>query len=107
MRTDNSNSLNKAHYAYKQNKIKAFRNQIQKVKECFFRNPKTMLIVSDETGMTMADVYKYVSILRNSNQIAIAKIDLCKVSKRRSTYLTTDPALFPLSNQIKNVDDGK
>jgi len=106
MRTDHSNSLNKAHYAYKLSKTKAFRNQIQKVKESFFIEPKTMLIVSDETGIAMADVYKYVSILRNSNQIAIAKIDLCKVSKRLSTYLTTDPAFFPMSNQIKNLDNG-
>ena len=107
MRTDHSNSLIRVHFDNKLYKNKAFHNQIKKVKQSFSTEPKTIHMVSNETGVSWDNVYQSVCLLRKSNQIAIAKFDICEVSKRRSTYLTTNSNLFPMSNMIKSVGHGK
>lgn len=68
--------------------------QLQTVRLCFSTRPKTMLEVSEETGIRRANVCRYVGKLRKRDQIAVVRYGLCPVSKYRAGFYTTDPALL-------------
>lgn len=99
MSTKDTNSLNNA-FNGKHNKDKVL-NQINRVYKAFYSAPKTMLMVSNETGILRANVCRYVRAFRQSDKIAEVKKGLCKISKHRAGFLTTNPDQFPQSNQLK------
>ena len=84
-----SNSLHK-----KQGKYKHFEVQMKRVFAAFKRKPSTMLIVSIETGILRENICRYVAKWQKSNSIHLLKQGLCKVSKHRAGYYTTDTNLF-------------
>lgn len=69
--------------------------QLQTVRLCFSARPKTMLEVSEETGIERAEVCWYVRDLRKSGRIAVVRYGLCPITHFKAGFLTTDPALFP------------
>lgn len=99
MSTKDTNSLNNA-FNEKQNKDKAL-NQKKRVFKAFYSAPKTMLMVSSETGILRANICRYVRTFRQSDKIAEVKKGLCKISNHRAGFLTTNPDQFPQSNQLK------
>ena len=84
-----SNSLHK-----KQGKYKHFEVQMKRVFAAFKRKPSTMLMVSIETGILRANICRYVAKWQKSNSIHLLKQGLCKVSKHRAGYYSTDTNLF-------------
>ena len=84
-----SNSLHK-----RQGKDKQFEVQMKRVFAAFKRKPSTMLMVSIETGILRANICRYVAKWQKSNSIHLLKQGLCKVSKHRAGYYTTDTNLF-------------
>lgn len=84
-----SNSLHK-----RQGKDKHFEGQMKRVFAAFKRKPSTMLMVSIETGILRANICRYVAKWQKSNSIHLLKQGLCKVSKHRAGYYTTDTNLF-------------
>jgi hypothetical protein len=84
-----SNSLHK-----RQGKDKHFEVQMKRVFAAFKRKPSTMLMVSIETGVLRANICRYVAKWQKSNSIHLLKQGLCKVSKHRAGYYTTDTNLF-------------
>jgi hypothetical protein len=84
-----SNSLHK-----RQGKDKHFEVQMKRVFAAFKRKPSTMLMVSIETGILRANICRYVAKWQKSNSIHLLKQGLCKVSKHRAGYYTTDTNLF-------------
>jgi hypothetical protein len=84
-----SNSLHK-----RQRKDKHFEAQMERVFAAFKRQPSTMLMVSVETGILRANICRYVAKWKKSNSIHLFKQGLCKVSKHRAGYYTTDTNLF-------------
>lgn len=84
-----SNSLHK-----RQGKDKHFEVQMKRVFAAFKRKPSTMLMVSIETGILRANICRYVAKWQKSNSIHLLKQGLCKVSKHRAGYYTTDTKLF-------------
>ena len=84
-----SNSLHK-----KQGKYKHFEVQMKRVFAAFKRKPSTMLMVSIETGILRVNICCYVAKWQKSNSIHLLKQGLCKVSKHRAGYYTTDTNLF-------------
>jgi|JI8StandDraft_1071087.scaffolds.fasta_scaffold303413_2 hypothetical protein len=84
-----SNSLHK-----RQGKDKHFEVQMKRVFAAFKRKPSTMLMVSVETGILRANICRYVAKWQKSNSIHLLKQGLCKVSKHRAGYYTTDTNLF-------------
>jgi hypothetical protein len=78
----------------KQSKDKDFEVQMKLVFAAFKRNPSTMLMVSIETGILRANICRYVAKWQKSNSIHLLKQGLCKVSKHRAGYYTTDNNLF-------------
>ncbi len=84
-----SNTLHK-----RQGKDKHFEVQMKQVFAAFKRKPSTMLMVSIETGILRANICRYVAKWQKSNSIHLLKQGLCKVSKHRAGYYTTDTNLF-------------
>lgn len=83
------NSLHKS-----QSKDKHFEVQMKRVFEAFKRNPSTMLMVSIETGILRANICRYVAEWKKRGKISLFKQGVCKVSKHRAGYYTTDTNLF-------------
>lgn len=84
-----SNSLHK-----RQGKDKHFEVQMKRVFAAFKRKPSTMLMVSIETGILRANICRYVAEWQKQGSIHLLKQGLCKVSKHRAGYYTTDTNLF-------------
>jgi hypothetical protein len=83
------NSLHK-----RQGKDNHFEGQMKQVFTAFQRKPSTMLMVSIETGILRANICRYVAKWQKGNSIHLLKQGLCKVSKHRAGYYSTDTNLF-------------
>ncbi len=77
-------------------------NQIKVIFDAFFEYPKTMKEVDAETNVMRENICRYVSTLRNENRIVLVGYRKCKITgnPKVGTY-TTNPDLFPKSNQLK------
>lgn len=71
-----------------------FKAQMKRVFAALYRQPKTMLMVSIETGILRANICRYVAKWQKQGSIHLLKQGLCKVSKHRAGYYTTDTNLF-------------
>jgi hypothetical protein len=77
-------------------------NQLNIVFNAFFESPKTMKEVDKETGVMRENICFYVRYFRKQKRIALVGYRKCKVTghDKVGTY-TTNPNLFPVSNQLK------
>ena len=82
-----------------QGQDKHFIAQMDKVFKAFKQEPSTMLMVSIKTGILRANICRYVATWEKQGRICEVKNDHCKISRFPAGYYTTDPALFPESNQ--------
>lgn len=89
------NSLQNKHY-----KNKHFQAQMKRVYVAFFKQPKTMLIVSVETGIPRANICRYVAMWKKRNCISIVQHGICPISKHRAGFYTTNPELFLKINSL-------
>lgn len=101
-----SNQLNSPKvFSHKgQGKDTHFQTQMQRVFTALLRHPKTMLMVSIETGILRANLCRYVAELEKENRICIVRKGICPISKHRAGFYTTNPDLFPIvepSNTVK------
>ena len=102
-----SNQLNSPKvFSHKgQGKSTHFQTQMKRVFEAFKRRPSTMLMVSIETGILRANICLYVAEWQKQGSIHLLIQGLCKVSKHRTGYYTTNPESFPAivepSNTVK------
>ena len=97
-----SNQLNSPKvFSHKgQGKSTHFQGQMQKVIAALYRQPKTMLMVSIETGILRANICRYVAEWEKENRICIVRKGICPISKHRAGFYTTNPELFPTSKQL-------
>lgn len=99
-----SNQLNSPLHK-RQSKDNHFQAQIKRVFAAFYRQPKTMLMVSIETGILRANICRYVAEWEKQNCIRIVRKGICPISKHRAGFYTTNPELFPAivepSNTVK------
>ena len=101
-----SNQLNSPKvFSHKgQGKSTHFQAQMKRVFAALYRQPKTMLMVSIETGILRANICRYVAEWGKENRICIARKGICPISKHRARFYTTNPDLFPIvehSNTVK------
>jgi hypothetical protein len=77
-------------------------DQLNIVFNAFFESPKTMKEVDKETGIMRESICRYIKTLRAKNRIALVGYRKCNVTNhdKVGTY-TTNPDLFPVSNQLK------
>lgn len=100
MKSINQNSA-KVSLGKRQSEGKQIEPQMKRVFEAFFNQPKTMLMVEVETKISRSHVCRYVSTLKKNQNIEIVRIGVCPISKHgRVQHLTTNPKLFPSSNQL-------
>jgi hypothetical protein len=82
-----------------------FQAQIKTIFQAFYCQPKTMLMVSIETGILRANICRYVAKWEKENRICIVRKGICPISKHRAGFYTTNPDLFPAivepSNTVK------
>src|SRR5574344_1689487 len=86
-----------------QGKDKHFQEQKQRVFIAFLRHPKTMLIISIETGILRANITRYVAKWRKESRICIVRKGICPISKHRAGFYTTNPDLFPIVKPLNTV----
>lgn len=87
-----------------QGKSTHFQAQMKRVFAALYRQPKTMLMVSVETGILRANICRYVAEWEKENRICIVRKGICPISKHRAGFYTTNPDLFPIvepSNTVK------
>ena len=88
-----------------QGKSTHFQAQMKRVFAALYRQPKTMLMVSIETGILRANICRYVAEWEKENRICIVRKGICPISKHRAGFYTTNPDLFPVivepSNTVK------
>jgi hypothetical protein len=74
-------------------KDKNFQAQIKRAFTAFYSHPKTMLMVSVETGILRANLCRYVAEWQKQNRIRKVTTKDCKISKYRAGYYSTNPAI--------------
>lgn len=77
-------------------------NQLKIIYNAFFEYAKTMKEVDAETNVMRENICRYVSELRNENRIVLVGYRKCKITGNSKVGIyTTNPDLFPKSNQLK------
>jgi hypothetical protein len=78
-----------------QGKDTKFQVQTQRVFAALYRQPKTMLMVSIETGILRANICRYIAEWEKYNRVWIVRKGICPISKHRAGFYTTNPEMFP------------
>jgi hypothetical protein len=78
----------------RQCKDKYFKAQMQRVFAAFYKQPKTMLMVSIETGILRANICRYVAKWKKENSIRMIRKGICPISKHCAGFYTTNTNLF-------------
>lgn len=76
-------------------KDKQYQAQMKRVFAALYRQPKTMLMVSVETGILRANICRYVAEWEKRNCIKVVRKGICLISKHRAGFYTTNPEYFP------------
>lgn len=71
-------------------KDKKIIGQERKTFQAFYSQPKTMLMVSVETGIERANICRYVATLRKQGRIFLVRNGICSISKHNAGYYTTN-----------------
>lgn len=87
-----------------QAKNKYFQAQMKRVYLALFKEPKTMLMASKETGVLRANICRYIAEWRKRGCVDITKVDKCSITSFEANYYTTNPQLFEKSKQLKIFD---
>lgn len=93
------NSLHK-----EQDKGTYLQTQKKRVFVAFFKHPKTIGMVSIETGISRSDIRRYIAEWKKRKSIRIIRKDICPVSKYHDAFYSTNPELFP---NIINLSNSK
>jgi len=74
----------------------------ERVYEALKAKPMTMLEAGKETGVMRSSICYYIGKLKAENKIAVRKMRKCSITGYSKVQeLTTNPDLFPQSNQLK------
>lgn len=71
-----------------------YQGQMSRVFEAFLSQPKTMLMVSAETGVLRANICRYIAHWEKYSRIEVVKKGICPLTKHRAGFYTTNPELF-------------
>jgi predicted HTH transcriptional regulator len=99
MSTANTQSLN--FKSLEQGKLKQFQNQKKTIFEYLKSNTATASMVTEFTGIPQKSICRYKRDLEKQGLLYEVIKKHCKFTGFRAWYLTTNPELFPKSNQLK------
>jgi hypothetical protein len=98
MSTTNTQSLD--FKELEQGKFKHFQNQKKTIFEFLKIYTATASMVSQATGVPQKSICRYKRDLEKQGLLYEVEKRFCKITGFRAWYLTTNPELFPKSNQI-------
>lgn len=75
------------------------RAQMKRTFHAFKIQPKTMKMVSVETGIDRSNICRYVAKLEKKDKITVVKTASCEITKHKAKYYSTDPRYFPEETQ--------
>lgn len=101
MRKDNTQSLSSKRDLRQD--TKKINSQSKKAFDAFHEQPKTMLMVSVETGIRRANLCRSVAKWRKRGCVEVVKKGICKISNYPANYLSTNQDLFSGINQLQKV----
>ena len=81
-----------------------FKEQARIVFDEFFKEPLTMKMVSVRCKIDRANICWFNRDLRHSGRIKAVHKGICKITKHRATYWTTNPEFFPDNSQLSLFD---
>lgn len=87
----------------RQSKDTYFKVQMQRVFSALYKEPKTMLMVSVETGILRANICRYVAIWKDKESIKEVRKGFCYISKHRAGFYTTNPELINKIVELSNT----
>ena len=76
-------------------------NQVKTIFSYLFQNTATASMVAEATGVPQKCICRYKRDLEKEGRLHEVKKDTCKLTGFPAWYLTTNPKLFPKSNQLK------
>lgn len=85
----------------KQSKDRKVKDQLKRVFEGFYKEPQSMKMLSVKLKIDRANICWFCGEFRKNNQLGIVKKGICLITKHSVNYYTTNPELFPKSNQTK------
>jgi len=103
MSTNNSTHSLENHNNYSE--YQSVKNQAPRVFKTFFDEPKTMKEVELDTNIDRAHICRYVATFLKENRIAFLHDRKCRASGSLAGAYTTNPELFPKSNQYSLFDE--
>ena len=83
---------------------KKFLDQFNQTYEGFYKEPQSMKMLSIKLNIDRSSICWFCRTLRQKKQLGIAKKALCRITKRRVNFYTTNPALITPSNQLNIFD---
>ena len=84
-----------------QNKDKVSTSQLKTIFNYLQSHTATASMVADATGVPQKSICRYKRDLQKRGLLYEVKKGLCELTKFRAWYLTTNPDLFPRSNQLQ------
>ena len=99
MSTTNTQSL--TNDDFKQGEVKQFKSQLQTIFDYLKENTATDSMVTEYTGVPQKSICSYKRDLEKQGLLYEVEKKLCKITGFRAWYITTNPDLFPKSNQLK------
>lgn len=75
-------------------------HQYKAVFAAFFRKPSTMKMVDIETGVMRENICWYCREFRKRKVLKPVRKGVCPITNHKATFWTTNPELFPNSNQL-------
>jgi hypothetical protein len=89
----------------KYSEYQSVKNQVPTVFKAFFDEPKTMKEVELDTNIDRAHICRYVATFLKENRIAFLYDRKCRATGSLAGAYTTNPVLFPTSNQLSIFDE--
>ena len=84
-----------------QGKDKLKKDQLKKIVEGFYNEPQSMKMLSEKLNIDRSSICWRCKDLREHNRIGIVKKAICKITKRKVNFYTTNLELIEPSNQLK------
>ena len=99
MSTSNTQSLD--FNGLEQGKVKQIQNQKKTIFEYLKLHTATASMTAEATGIPQKSICRYKRDLEKRGLLFEVRKGFCELTKFRAWYLTTNPELFPRSNQLE------
>ncbi|WP_433834643.1 hypothetical protein [Flavobacterium anhuiense] len=101
MESNNTNNRPDNVILNKQSKYTLSSTQLKTIFEYLQNHTATASMVSEATGIPQKSICRYKRDLEKRGLLCELRKEFCKLTKFRAWYLTTNPDLFPKSNQME------